>query len=104
MIKKRNLFLHPKKVTHFGKIIKIKYKKKLRRKGYTPLAPGDLLQIDSIIRFKDGIKRYILTAIDLKSGFFFAYGYSNLSSKSGLDFYQKLESVCLSFQNKGCSN
>jgi len=94
IIKKKNFFFHPKKVTHFGKIVKIKYRKKLRRKGYYPEGPGDLLQIDSISRFKDGIKRYILTAIDLKSDFFFAYGYSNLSSKSGLDFYQKLEAIC----------
>jgi hypothetical protein len=41
----------------------------------------DLLQIDSIFRFKDGIKRYILTAIDYKTGFFFTHGYSHLSSK-----------------------
>jgi putative transposase len=93
IIKKKNLFFYPQKVTHFGKIVKIKYRKKLRRKGYIPLVPGDLIQIDSIFRFKDGIKRYILTAIDYNSGFFFAYGYSHLSSKSGLDFYQKLEKV-----------
>ena len=51
------------------------------------------MQVDSIARFKDGIKRYILTAIDLKSDFSFAYGYSNLSSKSALDFFQKLEAI-----------
>ncbi len=93
IIKRENLFFHSKKVTHFGKIVTTKYRKKLRRKGYQPEYPGDLIQIDSLCRFKDGIRRYILSAIDLKSGFSFAYGYSSLSSQSGLDFFQKLESV-----------
>lgn len=93
IIKKKGFFFHPKKITHFGKIKTIKYRKKLRRKGYTPESPGDLLQIDSICRFRDGIKIYLLSAIDLKSDFSFAYGYSSLSSKSGLDFFQKLESI-----------
>jgi putative transposase len=93
IIKKKNFFFHPKKVTHFGKIVKIQYKKKLRKKGYTPQSPGDLLQIDSITRFKDGLKRYILTAIDCKGEFSFAYSYSSLSSKSAQDFFLKLESI-----------
>jgi transposase InsO family protein len=93
IITKRNFFFHPKKITHFGKIVKTKYRKKLRRKGYQPVSPGDLLEIDSITRFKDGLKRYILTAIDCKGGFAFAYSYSSLSSKSAKDFFEKLESV-----------
>ena len=93
IITKKNLFFHPKKITHFGKIVKTQYHKKLRRKGYQPQAPGDLLQIDSITRFKDGVKRYILTAIDFQGEFAFAYGYSSLSSKSAKDFFEKLESV-----------
>ncbi len=37
------------------------------------------------------IKRYIITAIDLKSEFGFAYGYKNHSSKSAADFFSKLQ-------------
>ena len=48
---------------------------------------------NSIVRFRDGISRYIITAIDLVSGFAFAHGYSSLSSKSALDFFEKLEKV-----------
>jgi len=51
------------------------------------------LQTDSITRFKDGLKRYFLTAIDCKGEFSLAYGYSSLSSKSAQDFFEKLESV-----------
>jgi len=67
--------------------------KKIRRKNYQPEQPGDLLQIDTIIKFINGIKRYIITAIDLKSEFGFAYGYRNHSSKSAADFFSKVQSV-----------
>ena len=67
--------------------------KKLRRKGYTPEKPGDLVEIDAISLFQDGLKRYAITAIDLKSRFTFAYTYKTLSSLSAKDFMRKLETV-----------
>lgn len=70
-----------------------KRRKKLRRKGYMPREAGDLLQVDSITLFTEGIKRYIVTAIDVKSKFAFAYAYEGLSSASALDFMQKLITV-----------
>jgi putative transposase len=71
-----------------------KYKRpKIRRKDYKPEQPGDLLQVDTIVKFINGIKRYIVTAIDLKSEFAFAYGYRNHSSQSTADFFAKLQSV-----------
>jgi len=92
IIKKYNLFFH-KELTHFGKR-KVKYKrKKLRRNGYKPVNPGDLVQIDSIEVFYQNVKRYIITAVDVKSKFAFAYSYKNLNSKSALDFIKKLEYV-----------
>jgi len=68
-------------------------RKKIRRKDYQPEQPGDLLQIDTIVKFINGIKRYIITAIDLKAEFGFAYGYTNPSSKCTTDFFRKLETV-----------
>lgn len=68
-------------------------KKKLRRKGYQPEQAGDLLQIDAIVKFIWGIKRYIITAVDLKSDFAFAHAYTHLSSKSAQDFFNKLQQV-----------
>jgi len=50
-------------------------KPKLRRKGYQPENPGDLIQIDAIVKFIWGIKRYIICAIDLKSEFAFAQSF-----------------------------
>ncbi len=68
-------------------------RKKIRRKNYKPEATGDLLQVDTVVKFINGIKRYIVTAIDLKSEFAFAYGYTNPSSKGTTDFFRKLETV-----------
>ncbi len=87
------------KVSFYGKTGKIvirelKPKKpKLRRKGYHPEKPGDLIQIDAIVKFIWGLKRYIITAIYLKSEFAFARAYSHLSSKSAADFFEKLQKV-----------
>ena len=56
-------------------------------------AAGDLLQLDTVIKFDQGIRRYILTAIDLYSRFTFAFAYTRLSSAIALDFMHKLELV-----------
>jgi len=93
IIKDRNLFFYHKEYTHFGKEKKRKMKKKLRRGGYRPKNPGDLIQIDSIVIFTDGIRRYIVTAVDVKGRFAFAYAYKRLSSKTSMDFMKKLKEV-----------
>jgi transposase InsO family protein len=64
-------------------------KKKLRSKGHD----GGLVKADSVIRFTDGIKRYLLTGIDCESKFAFAYAYISHSSKAAADFMQKFKSV-----------
>lgn len=58
--------------------------------GYQVAKIGDLLQLDAIVRFERGIKRYLLTAIEVKSKFAFAYSYPTLSSKVAADFIGKL--------------
>jgi putative transposase len=63
--------------------------KKLRRKGYMPQNAGDLVQIDSITFFLDNIKRYVISAVDLVTGFAFAYGYKKLNSANAKDFFHK---------------
>ena len=71
-----------------------KVKKKLRRKGYEPKEPGDLAQIDSITEFVDSLRRYVITGIDLKGRFAFAWGYKELTSTTARDFMKKFEQVC----------
>ena len=72
---------------------KQKKRKKLRIKGYRPEKAGDLVQVDTVVKFIDGIKRYVITAIDVESDFAFALGYKSLSSASARDFMKKLEDV-----------
>lgn len=52
------------------------------------------MELDTIIRFVDGVKRYILTAIDVEKKFAFAGAYKNHSSASAADFLKKLIDVC----------
>jgi len=67
-----------------------KPKKKLRRKGFYPQQPGDLVQMDTISVFTDGVKRYICTALDIRTRFAFAYTYKTHSSVHASDFLDKL--------------
>jgi transposase InsO family protein len=68
-------------------------KKKLRRKGFVPQLPGDLVQMDTIAVFVAGLKRYIFTALDVKSRFAFAFAYTSNSSANGSDFIGKFITV-----------
>jgi len=67
--------------------------RKTRRKGFYPKLPGDLVEIDTVDIFVDGLKRYLLTAIDLPTRFAFAYTYKSSSSSCARDFLEKLISV-----------
>jgi len=64
-------------------------RKKLGSKGHT----GGLVKADSIVRFTNGIKRYIVTAIDKETKFAFAYAYKNHSSNATVDFMEKFKKV-----------
>lgn len=66
-----------------------KTKKKLRSKGHE----GQLAKADTVIRFTDGIKRYILTGIDCDSEFAFAYAYKSHSSKTAAEFMDTFKHV-----------
>lgn len=68
-------------------------KKKTRRRGFCPQKPGDLIQMDTISIFTDGLKRYIFTAIDVNTRFAFAYAYKSNSSACGSDFLAKFLKV-----------
>ncbi len=75
-----------------GKLVEkpIERKVKLRRNGYAPGVPGDLLQVDTVVTFINGLRRYTVTAIDLPSRFSFAWSYTSLSSATSTDFLRKL--------------
>ncbi len=66
-----------------------KSKPKLRSKGYE----GALVKADTVVRFTNGIKRYIVTAIDLESEFAFAYAYTSHASLHAVDFMKIFKQV-----------
>ena len=51
------------------------------------------MEVDTIVRFIDGTKRYILTAIDVEKKFAFAGAYTTHSSAAAADFLRKLIDV-----------
>jgi len=67
--------------------------KKLRRKGYKPKKPGDLVQIDSVTVFFEGVKRYLITGIDLFTKFAFAMAFEKLNSRNCKTFFIKLSEL-----------
>jgi transposase InsO family protein len=67
--------------------------KKMRRNGYQPQEPGDLMQMDSLRVFQDKVQRFMLTAVDLKGRFGFSYTYDHLNSRNASDFLNKLIQV-----------
>ena len=66
----------------------VKRRTKLRRPhGYR------VLEADTVVRFIDGIKRYILTGIDTEARTAFAGAYTNHGSASAADFLRKTRTV-----------
>ena len=65
-----------------------KTKKKLRRPQSVRV-----LELDTIVRFIDGTKRYILTAVDTKTRTAFAGVYTNHGSSSASDFLKRCLAV-----------
>ena len=68
-------------------------RKKLRRKGFEPKLPGELVQMDTVAIFAAGLKRYIFTALDVSTRFAFAYAYKSNSSANANDFLGKFLKV-----------
>ncbi len=94
IIKGKKIYHHRQKVYHNGRVKVINKRKKLRKpKDFKANEPGDLIEIDTIVKFVYGIKRYIITAIDVKTEYAFAHCYNNHGSASAKDFFQKLEKV-----------
>jgi len=94
IIKDRKIYHYRQKVSHFGKIKTVKRAKKLRKpKDFIADDIGDLIEIDTIVRFDWGIKRYIITAIDTNTRYTFAWEYKRANSHNAKDFFQKLGQI-----------
>ena len=64
-----------------------KHKKKQRRTKKTGY------ELDTVVRFVDGVKAYILTVIHIETRFTFSLAYRSHSSRVAADFLRKLRTV-----------
>jgi len=67
-------------------------KKNRVRYAPKPNAVG-YLEMDTILRFVDGIRYYFYCAVDVKGKFAFALPYKHLNSQNTVDFFKKVEYV-----------
>ncbi len=67
------------------KRLRIRYAPKHKELGH--------LQMDTILRYEDGIKFYFYTCIDTKGKFAFCLPYNTLTSSNTLHFYTKLQQI-----------
>ncbi len=94
-LKQQGTLSDPKRLSLSGKTGRLiekqprKPKKKLRSKGHE----GFLAKADTIVRFTNGVKRYVLTGIDCESEFAFAYAYPSHASHYAADFMRTFKDV-----------
>jgi len=94
IIKDKQIYHYKKRVYHNGQIKIIKRTKKIRKpKGFMAKQPGELLELDTIVKFDWGIKRYVITAVGVYSRFSFAWTYKRANSQNTKDFMTKLETI-----------
>lgn len=68
-------------------------KKKLRRNGFAPAQEGELIEIDTVVTFVNGVRRYTLTAIDIFGRCAFAHTYKSASSRTAMEFLRMVQSM-----------
>lgn len=78
----------PQKVSHFGKVKKINRQKVLRKpKDFRSGYPGHLVALDTVERFVDGCRRYVITFEDIYTRFSFAWGTKSHASLAAAEFF-----------------
>lgn len=80
--------IFPQKISHFGKIKKANREKVLRKpKGIKPEYPGHLVALDTIEKFINGTRRYVITFEDIYTRFSFAWGTKSHASLAAEEFF-----------------
>jgi transposase InsO family protein len=92
IINDKKIYHHRQKVAHNGRIVDSRRVKKQRKpKQFVANEPGDLIELDTIVKFVWGVRRYIITAVDIHSRYTFAWCYERANSANTRDFMTKLE-------------
>ena len=92
-LKKQKKLQDPKIFRVDARTGQMREKTRIRRKKLRRPKGQPCVQADTIVRFVDGMKRYILTAIHTEGKFAFAGAYKNHSSTSAADFLKKYQTV-----------
>lgn len=95
-LKKRGQLPTETRMSPNGRSGRVNHYRYHRRKKHRRPHGARVVQIDTVTRFIDGIKRYVVTAIDTETRFAFAGTYTTHSSKSAADFltrYQRLAPI-----------
>lgn len=92
-LKKRNLLPSHQKLSYYAKSGTFKEQPVFKRKKLRRQVKRGM-ELDTIVRFVNGIKRYILTAVDVEKKFAFAGAYTSHSSAAAADFLRKVIEVC----------
>jgi putative transposase len=92
-LKKRNLLPSGRRLSFFARTGEHHEIRQIRRTKLRRVHKRGM-ELDTIVRFIDGIKRYILTAIDVEKKFAFAGAYTSHSSASAADFLRRVIEVC----------
>jgi transposase InsO family protein len=80
--------IFPQKISHFGKIKKQNRQKILRKpKTLKPEYPGHLIALDTIEKFINGTRRYIITFEDICTRFAFAWATKSHASLAAEEFF-----------------
>ena len=88
------LRVFPQKVSHFGKIKKANRQKVLRKpKDFKPGYAGHLVALDTVERFVNGCRRYIITFEDIYTRFGFAWATKSHASLAAKEFFQLCQKV-----------
>jgi len=78
----------PKKIYHNGKVKRANRQKALRKpKDFRPEYPGHLVALDTVERFVDGCRRYVITFEDIYTRFSFAWGTKSHASLAAVEFF-----------------
>ena len=88
-LKKRGLLPQRRKVFLHGRTGRIHERQAVRRKKLRRPKGKRVVEVDTVVRFVGGLKRYIITAVDTETRFAFAAAYKNHSSASAADFLAK---------------
>ena len=80
--------IFPQKISHFGRIKKQNRQKALHKpKDLKPEYPGHLIALDTIEKFINGVRRYVITFEDIYTRFSFAWATKSHASLAAEEFF-----------------